>query len=281
MSFPTHALNKSSKQIVHTSSADPNHYIISDATERLINYEMIWVKSGLLLLELNLKSYYLEAGTVCYLAPGQIRRIKTDSDMQMEYLRIESNYFYSVCAEVRFPLIPVDSHHQSRPMLITIKPGCEQELSEIFIKISDLSDMHEGQVELLNIWLRLFMVYLKRNIEPGNSANLQSRDMELANRFLALLSQYFTTKKMVADYANELNVTPNYLNQIVKRVSGFSASHHIQQFLILEAKRLARASTRSMKQIAYDLGFDDISHFSKFFKNKSGLNFTTFKKTLN
>ena len=87
-----------------------------------------------------------------------------------------------------------------------------------------------------------------------------------------------SSKKMVCDYANELNVSPNYLNRTVKKVSGNTASHHIQQQIILEAKRHAMYSGISMKEIAYQLGFDNIAHFSKFFKSKSGMNFTNFKK---
>jgi YesN/AraC family two-component response regulator len=122
------------------------------------------------------------------------------------------------------------------------------------------------------------MMYLRRQVQLAGPAAVQSRDSELTLKFLELLAKAFAKKKMVADYARELMVTPNYLNQIVKRVSGFSASHHIQQFLIMEAKRQAVHSSRSMKEIAYDLGFDDLSHFSKFFKNKSGGNFSSFKR---
>jgi AraC-like DNA-binding protein len=85
--------------------------------------------------------------------------------------------------------------------------------------------------------------------------------------------------KMVAEYAEELSVSPNHLNEIVKKVSGFPASHHIRQRVLLEAKRLAAYSGASMKEIAYSLGFEDIAHFSKFFKNLSGSNFTSYKKT--
>ena len=47
---------------------------------------------------------------------------------------------------------------------------------------------------------------------------------------------------------------------------------------MLEAKRQAAYSSLTMKEIAYQLGFDDIAHFSKFFKNVSGSSFTDFKK---
>jgi AraC-like DNA-binding protein len=62
-------------------------------------------------------------------------------------------------------------------------------------------------------------------------------------------------------------------------MSGFTASYHIQQRIVLEAKRRAIFNGDSMKQIAYCLGFCDPAHFSKYFKNSSGTNFTDFKKT--
>ena len=71
---------------------------------------------------------------------------------------------------------------------------------------------------------------------------------------------------------------PNYLNRTVKKMTGLTASYHIQQQIILEAKRQAIHSNVSMKEIAYFLGFDNLAHFSKFFKNNSGMSFSTFKK---
>lgn len=81
-----------------------------------------------------------------------------------------------------------------------------------------------------------------------------------------------------ACYYGLLSVTPNYLNEIVKKTTGRSASHHIRQRIVFEAKRQATYSDSCMKQIGYYLGFDDMAHFSKFFKMVTGINFTDFKK---
>jgi AraC-like DNA-binding protein len=62
-------------------------------------------------------------------------------------------------------------------------------------------------------------------------------------------------------------------------VSGYSASYHIQQRLVQEAKRLAVYNNASLKMVAYTLGFDDLSHFSRFFKHAAGINFSEYKKT--
>ena len=73
-------------------------------------------------------------------------------------------------------------------------------------------------------------------------------------------------------------MAPNYLNTMAKRVSGFTARHHIQQRIVVEAKRQASWEGISLKEIAYRLGFDNPSHFSKFFKKTSGINFSEFKR---
>ena len=86
--------------------------------------------------------------------------------------------------------------------------------------------------------------------------------------------------KLVHEYASDLSVSPNYLNEVVKKYTGFPVRYHIQQRIILEAKRLALHSGSNMKEIAYKLGYEDMAHFSKFFKANCGINFTDFRKQL-
>ena len=95
---------------------------------------------------------------------------------------------------------------------------------------------------------------------------------------MELLDNNFKETKMVAEYAGQLAVTPNYLNRIVKKNTGFSAGHHIRQRVVLEAKRMGRYSDAGMKEIAYSLGFLDSAHFSRFFKTFAGINFSEFKR---
>jgi AraC family transcriptional activator of pobA len=132
--------------------------------------------------------------------------------------------------------------------------------------------------EVLKGFLKIFMIYFNRQLECNLTTMSWSRKIELANRFFSLLEKNYTSKKLVRDYAELLAVTPGYLNVTVKEVSGFAASHHIQQRIVLQAKRMAAFESDSMKEIAYYLGFEDPAHFSKYFKNFSGLNFRDFKR---
>ena len=102
--------------------------------------------------------------------------------------------------------------------------------------------------------------------------------MSLMKSFISLIEKKYMYWKLVKDYACELSVTPNYLNESIKRSTGYPASFHIRQRIALEAKRQAAYSDVCMKEIAYHLGFDDIAHFSKFFKSVCGKNFSDFRK---
>ncbi|HJT72955.1 MAG TPA: helix-turn-helix domain-containing protein, partial [Chitinophaga sp.] len=107
---------------------------------------------------------------------------------------------------------------------------------------------------------------------------MQTRNLELMERFKSLVEVHFKSHRKVADYARLLTVTPNYLNEIVKKISGYPASYHIRQRIVLEAKRRAAYSDVCMKEVAWYLGFSDIAHFSKFFKNTTGTTYSDFKR---
>ena len=104
-----------------------------------------------------------------------------------------------------------------------------------------------------------------------------SRFEVLTKAFKELLERNFATAKRPAEYARQLNVSTNYLNECVKKATGYSVSHHIQQRIILEAKRLLFYSDRSVKEIATELGYDDYPYFSRLFTKVAGTTALAFR----
>jgi YesN/AraC family two-component response regulator len=145
-----------------------------------------------------------------------------------------------------------------------------------------MSDEYEHYLltrpEILRGYLNLFILYLSRLTNDVQQKDALTTKTILVNRFYRLVERDFKTKKMVKQYADELSISSNYLNSIIKDISGWSARRHIQQRVVLEAKRRAIFEGGSLKEIAYYLGFGDCAHFSKYFKNTSGKNFTDFKR---
>lgn len=89
--------------------------------------------------------------------------------------------------------------------------------------------------------------------------------------FFKLVMVHFRTEKNVGFYANRLSVSPNYLNIICKKYFDKTASSIINNELILEIKMQLNNSNKSIKEIASELGYKDLSSFSVFFSNNTGM----------
>lgn len=127
---------------------------------------------------------------------------------------------------------------------------------------------------LLSITKRYFE---KLEIENNSLENNRTADILLVSRFQTLIETLFTKEDIEAEirqpsfYAEELNVHPNHLNAVVKRITDKTASQIIQQYLTTFAKSLIVQTGLSIKEIAYRLHFNEPTHFNAFFKKQTGL----------
>lgn len=144
--------------------------------------------------------------------------------------------------------------------------------------LQEFEQEHDFKLQILSGFLNIFLFHLMRKSGAFicNSGNENS--IVLVRKFNVLLDQHFRTNKKVSDYAALLFVSPNYLNQTVKQATGKSAGVYIRQRIVLEAVRQAKLTGASMKEVAYDLGFNDNGHFSKYFKKAAGKNFSEIRK---
>jgi AraC family transcriptional activator of pobA len=97
-----------------------------------------------------------------------------------------------------------------------------------------------------------------------------TRKEDLLMRFMKLLPEHFKEERSVQFYADLLFVTPKYLSQTVKEISGKTAGELIDQMVITEAKILLSDLSSSIAQVAESLYFSDQFFFSKYFKNQTG-----------
>lgn len=90
----------------------------------------------------------------------------------------------------------------------------------------------------------------------------------------------FAKNISVSEYASQLNITTHQLNAFVKATSGKTSTEIINERIILEAQQLLNFSQLSISQIADQLGFEDSSYFSRYFKKQVGLSPQDFKKQI-
>lgn len=119
----------------------------------------------------------------------------------------------------------------------------------------------------LNDCLRIF-----HSSNYGNQFELDGyRPQIIADNFREQIEMYFKSKTMVQEYAELMNITPNHLTQTIKDVTGKKAKDFITERRIIEAKRLLKFTSDSIAEIAYNIGFEEPTHFIRFFKKNTSL----------
>lgn len=252
--------------------------ITGSAPEKITRFEMLLIQQGKGNLQLDGQDYMLAENSIYCIFPGYFRKLHFAPgtagyyiSFAIEFLKLSDGFCNSAAW--------LEQYNNVTSALIFKE--MQPELEAIAQKLKwEYCNLFDNRSELLKGLLNIFLIYFSRNLNKLPVSAAPNREKDLVNKFIGLLKKNFYTKKFVNDYASLLAVTPNYLNRTVKKITGFPTSHHIQQQIILEAKRQAIYSAESMKQIAYRLGFDNPAHFSKFFKNNCGVNFTEFKNQL-
>lgn len=105
-----------------------------------------------------------------------------------------------------------------------------------------------------------------------------NRAAVIAGEFRELLNQHYKLRKRPADYAALLSISVSHLNDVIKQTSGETVSSQIQQRNILEAKRLLYFSNLTVRQISFELGYDDNIYFSKMFKKATSMTPVNFRR---
>lgn len=250
--------------------------------ERLKRFEIFWLKKGKVSISVDDHRMALADNSFYCLLPGCMRSIDIDENADGYYLSFEQDFIYMAKNYKENFLIFENTTNLLKFTLNDNDPSMSSHLEGLLLQMNRESNGFSlPRTEILQGLLNIFILYFSNNATSSFQDYNGKREKEIALQFMQLLNKSFYSKKLVCDYARDLNVTPNYLNKIVKSVSGKPASYHIKQKIILETKRLIIQSSTSMKEIAYKLGFDNCAHFSKYFKNNTGLNFTDFKREFN
>lgn len=143
-------------------------------------------------------------------------------------------------------------------------------LYEFFVEEFDTMDHIQGEM-LLVLLKRLLIksVRIARKALPVE--DMPQPKLDTIRKFNLLVEMYFREKHKVSEYADLLHVTPKSLSNLFSRYYSKSPLKVITERIILESKRLLDFSDKNINEVALTLGFDEASHFSKFFKTQVGL----------
>ena len=162
-------------------------------------------------------------------------------------------------------------------------PETELEKFEILWKMFtiEMASKDDLQNDMLQMMLKRLLILSTRVYkEQTELTSLDKKQLDIVREYNYLVETHFKTKHQVADYAEMLNKSPKTLSNLFKKYNEKSPLQIIQDRTILEARRLLRYSDKSIKEIAYEIGYEDIQSFSRFFKKAEGSSPSEFKKAM-
>lgn len=109
------------------------------------------------------------------------------------------------------------------------------------------------------------------------SSELKGRSSELYNDFVNAVATHYKDNSDVHFYANQLNVGGRYLAQVTKRIAGKTPKNIIDEYLMKESLVLLSTTSKTVQEVAYELGFNTQAHFARFFKKMKGCSPTEYR----
>ena len=134
--------------------------------------------------------------------------------------------------------------------------------------------------KVLRSYLNILLFELERSYESEVLIKRNTLGKSQVLKFQKLIGKHYRNKKSPSEYASLLNVTTNHLNKICKKEVGKTAGSLIRKQLIVEAQRLLYHTHCTVSEIAIELGFNNISYFSTFFKNQVGITPEKYRKQI-
>lgn len=224
-------------------------------------YFILFVEQGEGVHEIDFKRLAVQPHQIHFLRPHQVHYWKLSEDTKGYQLMFSASAIHLINQLSALPFFQIDA-----PPVLSLPPNeyedIHQELKKLHQVLPD-GDAIGQEISVLQFFLVLKKIqryYLKEH-----DIEAQGPDRKV-QEFKSLLEIHFKVQNQVAFYADKLHITPNYLNIRSKKVLGISASHVIQQRIILEAERLLITTDLSIKEIAFELGFHDTGYFNHYFK---------------
>jgi AraC-like DNA-binding protein len=240
-------------------------------------YILLLVKEGGGRHWVDTMQYTLKPDTFYFSAPQQVLIKEETRPLNGTLLRFTDEF------------LAIEDDQRLKKMLVVQNPlqGHELALStenvifidDIFSKMlkeyNQRKDLRNG---MLLAYLRVLLIYLGRLYTEQLTTDTPNDDRLLLKKFVNLLNEKFNQLHDVSAYANLLCISAGHLSKIIKQQSGKTAIKQIHERLMLEAKRLLLHTECSVKEIAFQLGFEDAPYFNRFFKRLAGQTPATYRK---
>lgn len=238
-------------------------------------YFLLLVEKGSGEHQIDFVTYDVADYSIFYLEPGQVHKLFLRKKTKGYIISIDKKFYLQIDNSV---ITAFHSLSSINYFSFTEQKynGVKNILSQISDTIEQKDAFHFDALRLL--FGLLFIRLTKQNFNVSIISNSLSNHQNILKSFEIMVNTNYRDHREIKYYIENLKLTSYQLNAATKKLLGKSPSEIIVERVILEAKRLLMATSNQVKEIAYDLGFEDSSYFIRFFKKNTGTTPDEFRK---
>ena len=204
---------------------------------------------------------------------GDCKSPQTANSFQVEILKYNPSLLREASLQLEqtvYSSLRKDRCRQDTPVVTNIINGMFS-LLKVYFDQSECTCISQLVLCQLKAFFIGFHEYLQRNPQYRPDEVKSYRVRELFNRFMMLLERDYKISRDVNYYAAQMNISSKYLTNIVSQVTGHTPKTIIDQYVILQLKMHLKRTTQSIKEMAWEFHFADVSFFCRYFKKHTGL----------
>lgn len=262
------------------ASLVPSQNPSADYPVVLDGFTALIIMKGEATIAVDTRIFELKRNMIVILSPHSVvKTVKCTANAAAYVLSFSKTFVDNIQIDISTSL-PVYMRFGKNPCLQLTQNDVD-EIRQLFqlIKTMLQSDKEHYRNEIIrSLFVSAFYIITDINQRSVKDEYRQGRCEILFERFMELLAQHNKRERNVSFYAQQMNITPKYLSNVVKQVSGKTAARWIDESVILEAKTLLKYSGMSIQEIAYHLNFSTQSFFGKYFKQHTGISPSRFKR---
>ena len=268
-------------EINFSTAAEPRLFLTTLSSfvkeQQMAHYGAIIIcRSGKANIQVNFDDWQLFEGAVITIFPNDVIRLmpdETEEPFLVEMLQYDAAMLREASLQLEhtvYEQLRQDRCRQDSPVVTNIINYMFRLLHVYFDQVGCTCIS-----QLVLLQLKAFFIgfheYLQRNPRTTKSNGESPRMREMFNRFMMLVERDYKLSRDVAYYASQMNITPKYLTLIVRQMTHETPKHIIDHYTILQLKLQLTASRQSVKEIAWEYHFNDVSFFCRYFKRHTGL----------
>ena len=268
-------LRRESQFLITDFNCDPSRAFLKSKDL----YKIIWAKDRGQQLTVDGYDLKIEQNEVLFCTPLNILETKVDTSGLVAF--VFNREFYCIrdhdkevsCNGFLFfgsshvPVITLEQEHRAS----------FEAMLHLFREEFKTKDDVQG--EMLRVLLKRMLIISRRLIQADiQDPKMVSGQLDIVRQFNILVEQHFKEKHQVSEYASLMFKSPKTLSNLFGKYNNKSPLQVINERILVEAKRLLLFSTKTSEEIAYELGYNEAGHFSKFFKKNEGVNPSDFRK---